>query len=141
MSVNIELMQISSYTDNTYSQVLLGPYLMVLNPDSLHINRNIATTTNGSPATPDTLSFDVVIDCTGLVDQSRTDLPNEIATLEAILYTIDGDKRGPNLIEITWGSHLRFRGVVAQVSVTYTLFKPDGTPLRSKISFVFNTFI
>jgi hypothetical protein len=37
----------------------------------------------------------------------------------------------PPMVEFGWGSTLTFKAVVDSLSLQYTLFKPDGTPIRA----------
>lgn len=155
----MELMKISGYTDENFQSPLkdanmqaVAPYLLMLNPDSLKMQRSIEYNTQQVPntsapsqkykATPsDQLSFDIVIDCTGVVDANRTDMDIEIKKLETIIYTYNGKIHRPNYVKLQWGQNLSFNCVLTSFNISYTLFKPNGNPLRAKISMAFCQYI
>ncbi|WP_420571500.1 hypothetical protein [Kordia sp.] len=149
----LEYMKITGYKDEDFTQAVSGdPYNLMINPESIKWSRSIeyneqqpidtSTTSQKYKHTPsDNLSFDIVIDCTGVVDNKRTDLNKEIEALEDIVYTYNGDIHRPNFVKIQWGSDLVFYSVLKSFDTTYTLFKPDGSPLRAKISLSFGKYV
>jgi len=56
------------------------------------------------------------------------------------LLEIDRNTHVPPICDITWGSFY-FRGVMDQVSGKFTLFLPDGTPVRATLNVTFKEFI
>ena len=48
--------------------------------------------------------------------------------------TAGEDKRRPPRIQLVWGRMPKFIGVVASVTTKYTMFLPDGTPVRALCS-------
>jgi len=151
--VGLELMKITGYKDENFTQKISGdPYTLMINPESIKWNKSIvyneqqpidsSATSQKYKSTPsDNLSFDIVIDCTGIVDTKRTDLLKEIKALEDIVYTYNGDIHRPNFVKIQWGSDISFLSVLKSFDTTYTLFKPNGTPLRAKISLSFGKYV
>lgn len=151
--MGMQYMKITGYTDEEFKNPVAGePYNLMLNPESIKWNRTIeyneqhpidaSSSSQKYKSTPsDNLSFDIVIDCTGVVDSKRTDLAAEIKTLEDIVYTYNGDIHRPNFVKIQWGNDLVFLSVLKSFDTTYTLFKPDGSPLRAKISLSFGQYI
>ena len=124
----------------------------MINPESLKWDRSIAYNEKQSPDsssssqkyknTPsEKLSFDIIIDCTGVVDAKRIDLTAEIDLLESVVYKYNGAIHRPNFVKIQWGKNLVFKGVLKTFDTTYTLFKPDGSPLRAKVSLNFTEYI
>jgi hypothetical protein len=146
-------MQLVAYSDGTFNtKVSGGEYEVMLNPDKLQWNRKVqyneeTSIDSSSPSSKynktqsEKLSFDLVIDCTGVVDSSRVDLPTEITNLSKVIYDYNGDIHRPNYIIINWGSGLAFKCVLTSFSLSYTFFKPDGTPLRAKASLEFSSYI
>jgi len=49
------------------------------------------------------------------------------------LLNIRSESHAPPIVNFVW-SRNEFRGVVESLNVTYTLFSPEGTPLRAKLS-------
>jgi hypothetical protein len=146
-------MKIAAYRDEKFnSRVPGGQYELMLNPDKLQWNRQIqyneeappdssATSPKYNKTQSEKLSFDIVIDCTGVVDSKRVDLPTEIAQLSKVVYDYNGEIHRPNYVIINWGAGLAFKCVLTGFNTSYTFFKPDGTPLRAKISLEFSSYI
>lgn len=59
-----------------------------------------------------------------------------IAMLLDDMNSISGNTHKPGFMQISWGK-LSFRGVLETSKVNHTLFKPDGKPIRSKLSCTF----
>jgi len=150
---SLEPLKITGYTDEQFTKRFPGPpYLMMLNPESIKWQRSIEYNHQQAPdssspsqrykSTPsDKLNFDVVIDCTGIVDPKRVDMAKEISTLENIIFTYNGTIHRPNFVKVQWGKDLLFNGVLNSFDISYTLFRPDGSPLRAKISLGFGQYI
>jgi len=146
-------MKIVAYSDGTFNtKVAKGDYEVMLNPEKLQWNRSIqyneetsidssAPAAKYSKTLSEKLSFDLVIDCTGVVDSKRVNLPAEVTKLSKVIYDYNGDIHRPNYVIINWGSGLAFKCVLTSFNLSYTFFKPDGTPLRAKISLEFSSSI
>lgn len=150
---SLELMKITGYTDEEFQNKFSGnPYVLMINPDNIKLQKAIEYNEQQAPATSSTsqkfkstpsdkLSFETVIDCTGIVDSKRTDMSKEIKALETIIYTYNGKIHRPNFVKVQWGENITFNGVLNSIDISYTLFKPDGSPLRAKISLAFSQYI
>jgi hypothetical protein len=146
-------MQIVAYSDEKFNTpVPQGSYTCMLNPDKLQWGRSVqynqeSAVANSAPATKynkslsEKLSFELVLDCTGVVDGDRLDLPAEIAQLSKVIYDYNGDIHRPNYLIINWGKGLAFKCVLTSFNLSYTFFKPDGTPLRAKVALEFISYI
>jgi hypothetical protein len=153
MSSGLELMKITGYTDENFQNSFnSSPYTVMINPESLKWDRSIEYNEKQSPdsssasqkykSTPsETISFDIVIDCVGIVDSSRIDLNAEIEHLESVVYTYNGTIHRPNFVKVSWGKDLIFKGVLKSFDTSYSLFRPDGSPLRAKVSLSFSEYI
>lgn len=149
----LEKMKLVAYSDEEFTSKISDlEYTVMLNPESLKVNRSInyseeQALDSSAPSqkyvsTPcSAMTIDLVIDCTGIVDEKRTDLPAEIQKLQKVAYEYNGKIHRPNYVRITWGKDFSFDGVLTSFATTYTLFKPDGTPLRAKVSIAFNSYI
>jgi nucleoid-associated protein YgaU len=49
------------------------------------------------------------------------------------LMNINAELHAPPIVRLSWGSE-SFKGVIESLNLTFTLFTPDGIPLRAKIS-------
>jgi hypothetical protein len=57
-----------------------------------------------------------------------------IAALEAMSHTDQTLKRPP-MVRFTWGGSLPvFQGVISSLTVKYTMFLADGTPVRATVT-------
>ncbi|HEU4719674.1 MAG TPA: hypothetical protein VFU15_17640 [Bacteroidia bacterium] len=153
MGASLELMKLTGYTDEEFQTPLSGqPYTVMINPDSIKWSRSVEYNEQQPPDTSspsqkykntpsEKLSFDIVIDCTGIVDSTRTSMATEISSLETICYTYNGKIHRPNFVKVQWGKDISFNGVLTSFDTSYTLFRPDGSPLRAKISLSFSQYI
>lgn len=121
-------------------------YELMLNPSSMKkgqsigYNKSMPLGLSGfnprfDSTKPETLNFEFVIDGTGVVKQV-TSVNDELKKLCNVVYTYQGDNHEPNHVRITWGT-LRFDGRLQSMDVNYTLFLPNGDPLRAKITMGF----
>jgi hypothetical protein len=98
-----------------------------------------------SAVNPEKVSFDIVIDGTGVVrpenpGQQLPDVKTQIQQLNDIVYKYDGNVHEPNHVRLLWGSFIFF-GRLESMAVEYTLFKPSGDPLRAKVKLAFVGFM
>lgn len=82
---------------------------------------------------PSTLSFDFVLDSTGIAYEKKETLDETIANFEKITYNMNGSTHEPNNLTVSWGKFV-FRCHLTTLSYDYTLFSPSGEPLRVKVS-------
>lgn len=148
----MEYMSFQAYSDSEFQSKQGDPYTVMINPASIKRNQVIKYSeiqSEGSPIpelkyknTPSySVSFDITIDCTGVVNSSRTDLMKEMKTIEKIVYNYNGKIHRPNFVQLLWGKNKAFNCVLSKLDTNYSLFKPDGTPLRVKLSFTFNQYV
>lgn len=102
--------------------------------------------TSGSQASyirsePATLSFDLLIDGTGVRDSGlaapfRKTVSERIDQFRRTAYTYNGVIHQPNYLLVSWGK-LWFSCRLEKLDIEYDLFQRDGTPLRAKLSVTF----
>ncbi|MDR3061995.1 MAG: hypothetical protein LBU57_07775 [Dysgonamonadaceae bacterium] len=78
------------------------------------------------------LTFDFIFDSTGVIP-SKQGIIEMIDLFEEVAYNLDGDVHEPNYLYVNWGCFL-YKGRMSSLSYDYSLFSPNGTPLRVKIS-------
>ncbi len=133
-------------------------FVVMLNPSNLRHNHTINYTGDngegkkqGTPLTeekkfksyePESLDFDIVLDGTGVtnVQPKPKSVNKQITALKNLIYKYDGNKHEPKVVTIIWGT-LIFQGRLSSLKFDYTLFKPDGMPLRAKVTLGFKSFI
>lgn len=146
-------LQLIAFADEKFSKkVPNGTYEVMLNPESLKWGRSIQyneeqALDSSSPSSKynktasEQVSFDLVIDCTGVVDSTRVDIQTEMTKLTGVVYTYNGSIHRPNYVMLVWGKTLVFKCVLTSFDTSYTLFRSDGTALRAKISLAFRSYI
>ncbi len=84
---------------------------------------------------PETLTLPaLVLDGTGVVaSDTLEEVQDLIDRMLGVIYAYNGDNHEPNHVRVLWGN-LIFFGRVNSVNIEYTLFRPDGTPLRAKVT-------
>ena len=77
---------------------------------------------------PKTLSFDLAFDTFESKDSVHDKFVRPIEDLTAVDPSLDR----PPMVQVVWSSNSfpAFKGVVGSVSTKYTMFMPDGTPVR-----------
>lgn len=127
-------------------------FTVMLNPAEFTHSRSISYNdekTFGGPGSTvrfsamgnDTIKFSIVLDGTGVVPPSgasplRTHVKQQVKQLEGAVYRYDGKDRQPPFVRIVWGS-LIFGGRLQSMSSRFTLFEPNGDPLRATIELTF----
>lgn len=76
------------------------------------------------------LDLELLFDGTGATGE-KVDVAKRMVELWQTI-SFNGDIHQPNKLQIIWGQ-FSFEGIAKELSITYTLFKPDGTPLRAKV--------
>lgn len=125
--------------------VPLPPYTAMFNPENWQIQESVRHNTAQPPGSTETavtfnniparkLAFDLIVDGTGASGEKREVLA-DVLFLKSIVGFNGGEHRS-NRFFIIWGTQL-FQGVLETLSVKFTLFRPNGTPLRASISLSF----
>lgn len=125
----------------------LGEMTLQINPESYKLGKgvlfaprkkvgNAAQTPGFKRFSPSTLSFDVIFDGTGVIPTLGKTVNDRINELEELIYYMVGVTREPSYVIIGWGT-FTFYGRLNKADYSYTLFKPNGDPLRAKISLSF----
>ena len=76
-----------------------------------------------------------------IVDTSDTldDVRREYVDALRGLMNINAELHAPPIVRLVWDEQV-FRGVLEQLNVTYTLFTPDGVPIRAKLDVVLKEY-
>ncbi len=88
---------------------------------------------------PKEYTFDFMFDGTG-VSSEKKDISKEIDRFLTLTAKIYSDIHRPLYLKISWGN-LVSQCVLKSANISYTLFKPDGYPLRAKINASFTEII
>ena len=145
-------------SDDVFYVVQVNPSSYALN-HMLHYTYQQGQGFSGSQATysqsePTELEFEFLFDGTGVVppppsalgdiplvgaiasalpggDDQKFVVTDEIEKFNQVVYTFDGNIHRPRQLLLIWGDFLVFPCVLTSLSYRFTLFKPDGTPLRA----------
>lgn len=103
------------------------------------------------------MSLKFLFDGTGLIDTSTSAINEDAAQLNGVPSTakstggtvmeqlkrfkevaadFDGETHQPGYVKIFWGEVI-FKGRITSLKITYTLFKPNGDPIRATADAVF----
>lgn len=152
---------IIAYKDENFSTKVADPnqWVAPVNPDQFSRNHTTSlhtpsTTDSGKKPTrsggidPQVLSFDLYIDATGVITKN-TDVVAEIKKFKKVTCSFNGTIHTPNYLILIWSSAFTddkpgksvFKCRLTKLAINYTLFKPDGTPLRAKLTPTFQEFL
>jgi Contractile injection system tube protein len=102
---------------------------------------------------PEELTFDFLFDDTGIIEDLRKhndsngakpnkiDVADDIKKFKTILTKYQGDIHEPFFYKLVWGKNSIYIGRVTEISITYKLFKPDGSPIRAVAKVKFKSSI
>lgn len=148
-------MVITAYSDPGFTSTVGSPFSVWVNPASythrtqIRYNDRQAQGSGGpSPefnrVAQEEVSLELLFDATGAIPvpqgQSYTHgVADGVAQLTSLTATLNGTIHSPNYLILAW-AQLQFQCVLTSLNVSYTLFMPDGTPLRAKAAAVFQSF-
>ncbi len=153
-NAELKKLKIIAYTDNNFTTTKEPRFELMINPSnykySTSINYEEDKTGGSVTSSPkyksygdESISFDTYFDATGTISSvtnSTNSIKDQIDKLKETVYNYNGSIHEPNYNQIVWGD-LIFNCRLKSFSVDYTLFKPDGTPLRAKVSLAFQGFV
>ena len=95
----------------------------------------------------ETVKFELVFDGTGVVPSPipgvvpflGDGITKQIAAFKSVAYKYEGEIHSPRYLELAWGT-LEYTCRLSNLSLTYTMFKPDGTPLRARADATFISY-
>jgi hypothetical protein len=149
-------MVLAAYTDDSFSPASQKSEMTVyINPEQysraykiLYNDTQSQGSSQGAPdynrTLADVVTFQLIFDGTGVVPHTvpgvipymQDGIVTQINLFLQLAFDYDGDIHSPNFIQLSWGT-LVFNCRLSTLNITYTLFKPDGTPLRAKADVTF----
>jgi hypothetical protein len=151
-------MTITAYTDPGFTAKVTGmpnPFQVWINPSSYAFSRQISYNdrqAQGSPGmspefnriSDEEISFDLVFDATGVIpapvgQNYSNGVADVLKQFMNLIATVNGTIHSPNYLIIGW-AQLQFQCVLSSLKIDYTLFMPNGTPLRAKVAVTFKSF-
>jgi len=143
-------MSLQAYADAQFTQAVGDPYAVFINPESfVHKSENSYETPHPPGSAGDTprfnyasqgsLDFSLLLDGTRAIDGRQIEVSEQVAALRDLAFDYHGQVRSPYYVQVAWGSFL-FQGRLTTFTVNYSLFRPDGTPVRAKVDLAFVSF-
>lgn len=156
-SGSLTKMKIIAYSDDSFQQ-LRGQMSVYMNPSQYTRQYSICYNTvqaQGSPGgsprynktLPDVVQLQLVFDGTGVVPTAipgvlpfmSDGIKTQVDKFLGLVFAYNGQIHSPNYLQLSWGT-LAFRCRLSDLKLTYTLFKPDGTPLRARADATFKEY-
>ncbi len=151
------------YKDDRY-QSKIGYFDLPINPEQfsqqfqVEYNRQQAQGSQQNDLTykftpPQEIKLDFIFDGTGVVPDKQNpgkfhrDVVGQIEKFFRLTYQMNPETHKPNFLRLLWGEFsfgygkYGFDCVLTNVQVNYTLFTPDGKPLRAKLSATFASYV
>ncbi len=146
MEGELKKMVIEAYRQSDYSGKAAESFTVMFNPTSytqkyeVEYEERQGAGDSASPQVfgkikPQEYTFELLFDGTGTAAES-TDVREAIEYFLTVAGKHDGEIHRPMYLKLSWGSLLS-KCVLKSAEVTYTLFKPDGYPLRAKVKATF----
>lgn len=151
ISGKLQKLRIESYKDNNYKNPdFLGEYEVLFNPEQLEESVKVNYSGKGAKGTSttsqkyggtDPLQFklNLYFDGTGLSEASD-DVATQIKKFKEVVLDTNPESHKPRSVKIIWGDFL-YKVVLRSLRITYSLFQPDGAPLRAKAEAGFDSSI
>ena len=148
---------IVSYKDKEMVKEKLGEFKVPINPETYAQNLKVNLDTNkghGQQGTdprykstePEQLKLDIILDGTKTMEgydpsHNNKTVKEQLEDFQKCVYYMEGESHRPRFLKIFWGKEINFPCVVSQLDINYSLFYPDGSPLRVKISATFLKYL
>lgn len=142
-----------NFTGEDKSRIFTAP----VNPESFTKNLKVdhdVRTGHGNHGTevtfkstvPEELRLEFILDGTGTMEgyveeYKKLQVHDQLKKFLNCAYDFDGEIHSPRFLIIFWGSEIDFRCVLSNLDINYTLFNPDGTPLRAKLTATFLNYV
>lgn len=83
----------------------------------------------------ETLSMELFFD----ESESRGDVTEQTGQLD-ILLSVDDQLGAPPFCTFVWGQGIEFQAVLESADKQFTMFRPDGTPIRARVNVTFREY-
>lgn len=153
----LEKLTIQAFKNSDFSG-LLGEFKVILNPEkysrSYEICYNNVQPQGSSSGTPEfnrtkseVIKFELVFDATGVVagsvpgqnGQTSNGITDQVDKFLKLVFDFNGSIHSPNFLRLGWGKFI-FDCRMTKLKFDYSLFRPDGTPLRARATTSFTEY-
>lgn len=143
----LKKMVIEAYKEADYSGSPAETFTVMFNPNTYTQKHEVeyeerqGQGDSGSPQVfgkikPQEYTFDFLFDGTGTAAE-KVEVNKVVDDFLRVTGKLDGEIHRPMYLKISWGA-LISKCVLKSAEITYTLFKPDGYPLRAKVKATFS---
>lgn len=153
--MSLQKIIIIGFGDKNQTDKEVGRFTIPINPENISRNHQIniegsqstGAQANGgkfSGAPSEDLRLEFTLDGTNTVEGNllnKTPVSKQVDDFLKLTYQLNGEIRKPNFLKILWWDNFSFDCQLTSAQVNYTLFKPDGTPLRAKVTASFKQHI
>jgi hypothetical protein len=153
MAVHPTKIVIEAYKDREMTGKAVGSFTLPVNPEQysqvfqVKYDAKVAPGGQGveekfMSSGPEELKLDFLFDGTDTIygyAQAGKSVPQQIQEFKEVVYDLSGDIHQPRFLKVM-GMGVAFPCVLTELQLNYTLFKPDGIPLRAKASATFLNF-
>jgi len=116
-----------------------------INADTSQGHGNPGTEAKYKSTEPEQLRLEFVLDGTKTMegyggdnkDYAGKPVHDQLEDLKNCVYNFDGKIHRPRFLIVTWGSEIKFKCILSNLDLNFTLFEPDGSPLRVKVNATF----
>ncbi|WP_452229070.1 CIS tube protein [Lacinutrix sp. MEBiC02404] len=142
---------IFAYNDRSFStlcKLQSNPISLPVNPKGF--SQNYRLTTNKITiksyvvSEPKELKLDFILDGTNTIagytyNSINHAVKEQLALFVHTVYFKKASEKYPRFLKIKWGDSLAFTGILSDLNLNYTLFEPNGDPLRIEVSATFSS--
>ena len=153
---NVSKLVVVAYTDKTYrSRDSIDPYFVPVNPESYSQNYKVeydlrrghgqqGSDPKFKSTVPEELKLDFILDGTGTIHKynnpNNEPVQQQFTRFKDTVYSMNGNIHRPRFLKIFWGT-LVFPCILTNMDVNYSLFDPEGQPLRAKLTCTFVNYV
>jgi len=158
-SGELKKMQIIAFTGADYEnsqKIGDGEFFVAVNPETYSLNYEIDYGEDQAPGTsnklpkfnkmkPQIIEFEFIFDSTGILpdtsdEQRDKGIKPDLDKFQHIVSGYNGESHSPHFLQVIWGV-LLFKCVLTNLTITFSLFRPDGSPVRAKAKAKFQGLI
>ncbi|NET31548.1 MAG: LysM peptidoglycan-binding domain-containing protein [Cyanothece sp. SIO1E1] len=162
MTGELTKVEIRAFKDKSYTQPL-GKFELPINPEQFSQSFKVSYDQQqaaGSQGTdpdfkvtkPEKLVLNFTFDGTGVVpvkgkaNTFHKDVTGQVEELLKLTYVMNSETHKPNFLRLLWGNasfgdQNSFDCILEDLNIDYTLFAPDGKPLRAKLKATFLSYV
>jgi hypothetical protein len=153
-NANVTKIVIRPFLNPQQSQRAGEDFIIPVNPESysqaykIELKEKPAAGNQGSApeykfTSPEELKLEFTLDNTGTIEgnvYNGTPVPKQVEKLLATVYKMKGETHRPSILKIQWGEFFSFDCVLSSLDINYVLFRPNGEPLRARVSAAFKQY-